>query len=146
MPHAAAYEREGDGYLWSKKYDMPAKPSLRWDNPDGDDLVKFDHLDPTPDATYLVLVDSKTDTPPSFPGAEMTTSADLRRQVYAVRQNNMVTRGPKLKIRYDLPDAPRVRAMKDRLAKEGYADDAVVRLREASKEAQDKFAKLRKRE
>jgi hypothetical protein len=146
IPHAAAYEREGDGYLWSKKHDMPAKPSLRWDNPDGDDLVKFDHLDPTPEATYLVLVDSKADTPPAFPGADRTASRDLRRQVNAVRQNNMATNGPKIKIRYDLPDERRVKAMKDLMDREGYADEAFVVLREASKEAQDKFKKLRKSE
>jgi hypothetical protein len=79
IPHAAAYEREGNGYFWSKKYNMPAKPSLRWDNPDGDDWVKFDHIDPTPQTTYLIiLVDSKADVPPSFRGAEITAAADIR--------------------------------------------------------------------
>lgn len=145
-PHAAAYEREGDGYLWSKKHNMPAKPSLRWVNPDGDNLVKFDNLDPTPDATYLVLVDSKADRPPVFPGADKTTSADLRRQVNAVRQNNKVTKGPKFKIRYELPDESRAEAMRELPRSLGYADEAIVVVREASQAAQNKFKKLRKKE
>jgi len=145
--HAAAYEREGDGYVWSEKHGMPAKPSLRWDNPDGDDLVKFDHLDPTPQATYLlILVDSKADVPPSFRGAQKTAAADLRRQINAVRQNNKVTKGPKFKIRYELPDESRAEAMRELLRSLGYADEAIVVVREASQGAQNKFKKLRKKE
>ncbi|WP_374651413.1 hypothetical protein [Dongia sp.] len=145
MPHAAAYERGGKGYVWSKKHNMPAKPSLRWDNPDGDNLVRFDHLDPTPEATYLVLVDSKTDVPPSFPGAQHTAAADLRRQISAVRQNNKVINGPKYKIRYELPDQSRAEAMSKLLRSLGYEDEVTVLVREASEEAQNKFKKLRKK-
>jgi hypothetical protein len=145
MPHAAAYEREGVGYFWSKKHGKPAKPSLRWDNPDGNGLVKFDHLDPTPEATYLVLVDSKTDVPPSFPGAQKTSTADLRRQINAVRQNNKVTKGPKFKIRYELPDENRAEAMRELLRGLGYQDEVIVVVREASQEAQNAFKKLRKK-
>ncbi|MBK8158582.1 MAG: hypothetical protein IPK59_07370 [Rhodospirillaceae bacterium] len=146
IPHAAAYEREGNGYVWSEKHNMPAKPSLRWDNPDGDDLVRFDNIDPTPQTTYLiVLVDSKADVPPSFWGAEITAAADVRRQVNAVRQNNKVIDGPKFKIRYELPDESRAQDMTALINRLGYGDEVIVQVREASQQAQDMFKKLRKK-
>jgi hypothetical protein len=54
--------------------------------------------------------------------------------------------GPKLKIRYELPDDSRAEAMARLIEREGYENEIIAQVREASQEAQEKFRKLRKKE
>lgn len=140
LEHAAWYQGETPGTIWSVEHKKPANPALRYDNPEGDDLIKFDGLEPSEDGAYLVLIDSKTAMAPK-PGLNRVRNT-LDRIGKALSQNNASSR-VQFKVFYDFPtekEAVRARKIVHDL---GYEGKITIRVRPATAAGQEKFKKLR---
>lgn len=144
--HARLYEEESPGAFSSLQHKKPAKPALRLDNPDGDDFVKFDSAVVGDDGLYLVLIDSKSKIAPPFELAREGLRDTLRRVGSALKQNNdPVLNGPKFRVFYDFPSEEKAREAIEIIEAFGYSDVVTVRVRKASKSAQEQFKKLREK-
>lgn len=142
LPHAAWYQGETPGTIYSVEHKRPADPSLRYDNPDGDDLIKFDGIQPDEDGITLILIDSKTAMAPK-PGLGKVENT-LKRIGMALEQNNANSR-IKYKVYYDFPTEQEAARARKIVADLGYKDTITIRVRPATKLGQELFGKLREK-
>ena len=144
LPHAAAYQAETPGSFWSVEHQKPVVPALRYDNPEGVNFVKFDGIEKAEDGDYLVLIDSKTAIEPPIEPAREGLKETLERVGSALTKNNDPNlNGPKFKVFYDFPSEEKAKEALEVIKGLGYSDVITVRVRTASKAAQEQFKQLR---
>ena len=140
LEHAAWYQGETPGTVWSVEHQKPANPALRYDNPDGDDLIKFDGVEPSEDGAYLVLIDSKTAMAPK-PGMDKVKNT-LERIGIALSQNN-ASSNVQFKVYYDFPTEKEAARARKIVRDLGHEDTITIRVRPATAKGQEQYKKLR---
>jgi hypothetical protein len=115
---------------------------LRCDNPDGDNLIKFDGIEPHQDWITLILIDSITAMAPR-PGMARIRDT-LSRIGMAVSQNNAGSR-VKYRVYYDFPTEREAARARKIVAALGYEGTITIRVRPATVPGQELFGKLRER-
>jgi filamentous hemagglutinin len=143
--HARRYEEEALGSFSSVEHKSPVKPALRYDNPDGENFVKFDSAIVSDDGVYFEITDSKSKIAPPFEGAQNSLKDALFRVGLALQQNNASSEfGQIYRVFYDFPTAERAAIAEELIRDYGFADIITVRVRPASQEAQEEFKQLRR--
>lgn len=142
LPHAALYQNETPGAVWSVEHKKPANPSLRYDNPEGDNLIKFDGIEPSEDGAYLVLIDSKTAMAPP-PGINKVRET-LERVAKALSQNNASSK-VQFKVYYDFPTEKEAARAREILRDLKHENTITIRVRPATALGQKQFGKLREK-